>query len=128
MNTNPQTLQSRLQQSTSSPKFLSLEKRTISLTEELKIDSDSSPEELSYRAEDYSDDDDEGDLAINSTKDNKHGNFDGKFDVETKKNLNFNSNECIPEYSAVEENKNVRNFNLITLPDGKTREIDMKVS
>lgn len=45
-----------------------------------------------------------------------------------RKKLNFNSNECIREYSAAEESKNVRNFNMITLPDGKTREIDMKVS
>lgn len=45
-----------------------------------------------------------------------------------RRKLNFNSNECcIPEYSAAEESKNVRNFNMITLPDGKTREIDMKV-
>lgn len=127
MNTNPQPLQSRLQQSTSSPKFLNLEKRTISLTEELKIDSDSSPEELSYRA-DYSDDDDDAGQEINSTKDNNHGNLNGHFDVAMRKKLNSNLNDCIPEYCAAEENRNVRNFNIITLPDGKTREIDMKVS
>ena len=41
----------------------------------------------------------------------------------------LNSDNCarIPEYTAVEESRNVWNFQCITLPDGKSREIDMKV-
>lgn len=35
--------------------------------------------------------------------------------------------EPIPEYSAAEERRDSRNWQKITLPDGKTREIDMKV-
>lgn len=33
----------------------------------------------------------------------------------------------IPEYTADEERRDSRNWQKITLPDGKTREIDMKV-
>lgn len=123
-----QQLHNRLQQSTSSPKFLNLDKRTISLTDALRIDSDSSPEEFSRNIEDFSDDEDDLTMEINVTKDNKplNGNLNER--LINKQILNFNSNECIPEYSASQENKNVRNFHMITLPDGKTREIDMKVS
>lgn len=35
--------------------------------------------------------------------------------------------EPIPEYTAAEERRDSRNWQKITLPDGKTREIDMKV-
>lgn len=131
MNTNPQPNQhqniSRLQQSSSSPKFLNLERRTISLSEGLKIDDDSSPEELSFRAEDDFLDDENEPLRINLPSENKavDGNFCDQFG---DRKLNSASNECIPEYSAADESKNVRGFQLITLPDGKTREIDMKVS
>ncbi|XP_055631539.1 uncharacterized protein LOC129771670 [Toxorhynchites rutilus septentrionalis] len=38
------------------------------------------------------------------------------------------SNSCaLPQYSAREEARDIRNWQKITLPDGKTREIDMKV-
>jgi hypothetical protein len=132
VNTHPQPNQhqniSRLQQSSSSPKFLNLERRT---NQSLKIDDDSSPEELSFRGEDdFLDDDENEPLRINLPTDNKaeNGNFCDNFGVNGDRVLHFASNECIPEYSAAEESKNVRSFQLITLPDGKTREIDMKVS
>lgn len=98
------------------------------MTEELRIDSDSSPEEFSNQIQDFSDDEDDLNMETNVTKDNKplNGNFSKR--LEKNQKLNFNPNECIPEYSASEESRNVRNFHLITLPDGKTREIDMKVS
>jgi Bcl2-/adenovirus E1B nineteen kDa-interacting protein 2 len=128
---NPQQPHARLQQSSSSPKFLNLEhhRRKIPLSDDLKIDDDSSPEEVSFR--DFPDDDDPADmLQINHTSDNKavNGNLPRCLFVGGAKGSNSYSNECIPEYSASEENKNVRSFQLITLPDGKTREIDMKVS
>lgn len=134
VNTNPQPNQhqnvTRLQQSSSSPKFLNLERRTP-LSDGLKIDDDSSPEELSFRGEDdFLDDDYNEPLRINLPSDNKalNGNFCDSFGVNGDQVLNSASNECIPEYTASEESKNVRSFQLITLPDGKTREIDMKVS
>ena len=130
---NPQQPFSRLQQSSSSPKFLNLEhqRRTLSLSEGLKIDDDSSPEELSFRNDDFPDDDDILEpIPFNLPKDNNtvNGNFCATLGVNDKQILNSDSNECIPEYSASEENKNVRSYQVITLPDGKTREIDMKVS
>lgn len=134
MNANPQQPMSRLQQSSSSPKFLNLEhqRRKIPLSNDLKIDDDdSSPEELSFRDDDFRDDDDDNEpLKFSIGSDNKalNGNFFSFLAVSKKHVLNSDLNECIPEYSASEENRNVRNFQLITLPDGKTREIDMKVS
>ena len=134
VNTNSQSNQhqnfSRLTQSSSSPKFLNLQ-RTASPSDSLKIDDDSSPEELSFRAEDdFLDDDINEPLRINLPIDNKalNGNFCDDFAVKSNRILNSAFTECIPEYSAAEESKNVRSFQLITLPDGKMREIDMKVS
>ena len=125
----------RLQQSSSSPKFLHLDiesnsRRKIPLSDSLKADDDSSPEESSYRNDDFFDDFDDDALHMtlnDSSKSAVNGNF-----VEVVKNFckpYLNSDNCarIPEYSAVEESRNVRNFQCITLPDGKTREIDMKV-
>lgn len=132
VNANPQHPISRLQQSSSSPKFLNLEhqRRKIPLSDGLKIDDDSSPEELDFRPDDFPDDDDLEPIQISFPTDNKplNGNFCALPGVCDNQILNFRSNECIPEYSASEENKNVRNFQLITLPDGNSREIDMKVS
>lgn len=131
VNANPQQTVSRLQQSSSSPKFLNLDhqRRRISLSNDLKIDDDSSPEELSFRGDDLQDDDDEP-FKFSISNDNKtvNGNFCEFLSVCEKQVFNSDSNERIPEYSASEENRNVRSFQLITLPDGKTREIDMKVS
>jgi prune family protein 2 len=94
----------------------------------LKIDDDSSPEELSFRGEDdFLDDDINEPLRINLPSDN-NGNFCACFGVERARNLKSASTGRIPEYTAAEESKNVRSFQMITLPDGKTREIDMKVS
>jgi len=135
VNTQPQptSAMSRLQQSSSSPKFLNLDRprRKISLSENLKAGQDddaSSPEELSYRADDFPDDDDDDDfLKMNLPSDNKPVN--GNLCVNSRKLvLNFPFTERIPEYTAVEEARNVRNHSIITLPDGKMREIDMKVS
>ncbi|XP_070498337.1 protein prune homolog 2 isoform X2 [Chironomus tepperi] len=113
VNTNSGQQQSpsliRLQQSSSSPKFLHLDiesnsKRRVPLSDSLKVDQadDSSPEESSYRNDDFFDDFDDDALHMNST------------DYKSQTN-------------AVEESRNVRNFQCITLPDGKSREIDMKV-
>lgn len=136
---NNQPVTRSLQQSSSSPKFLNIDqqRRKIPLTDDLKAGDDdlSSPEEISAR--DFPDDDDDDYLdepiqisAIpsTSTADNKNsnGNFN-KFIASGKLPLNLSTNERIPEYSAADEARNVRNFQLITLPDGKTREIDMKV-
>lgn len=132
VNANPQQPMLRLQQSSSSPKFLNLEqqRRKIPLSNDLKIDDDSSPEELSFRGDDFLDDDDNEPLKINLKSDNNtvNGNFCDSLAFNNKQVLKSDSNECIPEYSASEESRNVRSFQLITLPDGKTREIDMKVS
>lgn len=134
VNTHPQPNQhpniSRLQQSSSSPKFLNLQ-RSASPSDGLKIDDDSSPEELSFRADDdFLDDDINEPIRIDLPSDNKavNGNFCDCFAIKGERVLNSASNECIPEYSAAEESKSVRSFQVITLPDGKTREIDMKVS
>lgn len=128
VNANPLQPISRLQQSSSSPKFLNLEhqRRKIPLADGLKIDDDSSPEELDFRPNDFPDDDDLEPIQISFSTDNKpmNGNFCDSLGICEGKKLNSRLNECIPEYSASEENKNVRNFQLITLPDGKTREID----
>lgn len=130
---NPhQPISGRLQQSSSSPKFLNLvHHRRGPHSDGFKIDDDSSPEELSFRADDLPDDDDDFEsLQIKLPNDKRplNGNFCDPFGVNPKPVLNSDSNERIPEYSASEENKNVRSFSLITLPDGKSREIDMKVS
>lgn len=123
LSTNP-PVHPRLQQSSSSPKFLNIEhhRRTISLSDDLKLD-DSSPEELSFQGDDFADDD----MHVTENK-AVNGNSRDCFGVNRNRFLTSASNECIPEYSASEESRNVRNFQLITLPDGKTREIDMKVS
>lgn len=138
MVSNNQPVTRGLQQSSSSPKFLNIDKqrRKIPLTDDLKASDDdlSSPEEVSAR--DFPDDDDDyldepiqiTAIPSTSTADNKisNGNFN-KFIAPGKLPLNISTNERIPEYSAADEARNVRNFQLITLPDGKTREIDMKV-
>lgn len=128
---NPQHISARLQQSSSSPKFLNLERHRRTPSSSQQIDDDSSPEELSYHGDDLPDDEDDFEqLQINLPCDNKSlkGNFSEIFGVKHKQLLNSDSNKRIPEYSVREETKNVRSFQLITLPDGKTREIDMKVS
>ncbi|KAL7051681.1 hypothetical protein ACKWTF_004570 [Chironomus riparius] len=127
----------RLQQSSSSPKFLHLDiesnsRRKVPLSDSLKVDTadDSSPEEPSYKNDDFFDDFDDDALHMNNSSAHKsqmNGNL-----LDVVKNFckpYLNSANCarIPEYTAVEESKNVRNFQCITLPDGKTREIDMKV-
>ena len=140
MVSNNQPVTRSLQQSSSSPKFLNSDqqRRKIPLTDVLKADDDelSSPEEVSARDFPNDDDDDYFDepiqiSAIPSTstadKTNSNGNFN-KFIAHGKLPLNISTNERIPEYTAADEARNVRNFQLITLPDGKTREIDMKVS
>jgi hypothetical protein len=76
VNTNPQPNQhqniSRLQLSSSSPKFLNLERRIKPLSDGLKIDDDSSPEELSFRGEDdFLDEDDNEPMRIKIPTDNK---------------------------------------------------------
>jgi prune family protein 2 len=144
----------RLQQSTSSPKSLNLSSgRKIPLSDDLKSDELSSNDDsLSNQSFDFQDDDDNDDLDDEfnldlppnrqqsktmhllslspSSSDNKATNSNGNLtnSQTNHKVLNKSSVECIPEYSAEEEKRNVRNFQLITLPDGKTREIDMKVS
>lgn len=125
----------RLQQSSSSPKFLHLDiesngRRKVPLSDSLKVDQadDSSPEELSCRNDDFFDDfDDEALHMISDHKSQMNGNL-----LDVVKNFCkplLNSDNCarLPEYTATEESRNVRNFQSITLPDGKTREIDMKV-
>lgn len=126
---------SRLQQSTSSPKFLHLDlengRRKIPLSDCLKVDvnDDSSPEESSYRVDDFPDEFDDEPLHMNlsESKSNVNGNISKTHDNLSKNALNFKKYARIPEYSVAEENRNVRSFHSITLPDGKTREIDMKV-
>lgn len=126
----------RLQQSSSSPKFLHLDidskssRQRIPLSDSLKVDDDSSPEESSYRADDFLDDfDDEPEIHMSQS--NNKSTVNGNLPKLLKQffKLNLNSENCarIPEYTIAEENRNVRNFQCITLPDGKTREIDMKV-
>lgn len=127
----------RLQQSSSSPKFLHLDiesnssRRNVPLSDSLKVDpaDDSSPEESSYRNDDFFDDFDDDALHMNSSahKSQKNGKLLDVVKKFCKPNLNSNNCARIPEYTAVEESRNVRNFQCITLPDGKTREIDMKV-
>lgn len=139
MNTNnagqqPQGL-IRLQQSSSSPKFLHLdidsnERRQIPVSNNLnaELNDDSSPEEPSYRAEDYFDDFDEEPLPKGLNDNKSNGKFPDLSKNVCKSYLKSDNNcACIPEYTVGEENKNVRNFMCITLPDGKTRDIDMKV-
>lgn len=116
--------------SASSPKFLHLDvdRRKLPLNQGLQSnnDDDSSPEESSYHPEDFGDDlDDDGPLPMNCDNNGKCLMFNNA------KKLSISSNSHtrlpIPEYLAGEENRNVRNFQCITLPDGKIGEIDMKV-
>lgn len=133
VNTNPQhpvtNSGSRIQHSSSSPKFLHLDidndRRKTNQKDGVEIDDDSSPEELSYRAENFCDDFEDEPLQMNDNN--------GKFSlINAFKKLSvsndFRARLPILEYSAADESKNVRNFQCITLPDGKVREIDMKVS
>lgn len=126
VNTNPQHPASnsgnRIQHSSSSPKFLHLDidndRRKSNQRDGNEIDDDSSPEELSYRADNFGEDFD----------DDNNGKF--SFSNTFKKlpvSNDFRARLPILEYSAADESKNVRNFQCITLPDGKIREIDMKV-
>lgn len=126
VNTNPITIT----HSSSSPKFLhfDIDRRKLPLSPNLLAnggDDDSSPEESSYHPEDFGEDLDDDGLVKSS---DNNGNC-SMFDKFKKLSISPNSHARlpIPEYSATEENKNVRNFQCITLPDGKTREIDMKV-
>ncbi|TMW52156.1 hypothetical protein DOY81_002715 [Sarcophaga bullata] len=41
--------------------------------------------------------------------------------------INFPDNPQLPQYSAAEERRDSRNWQKITLPDGRTRDIDMRV-
>jgi hypothetical protein len=142
-----------LQQSSSSPKLLHLDldlhrSQKIPLTNSLKAeycDDDSSPDELSDRGDIFPDDLDDDCMNMNfcdikpsataaattkpTTSMNGNLNECELFQEDVKKTLKFAqyARFQIPEYSAVEESRNVRNFHSITLPDGKTREIDMKV-
>jgi hypothetical protein len=131
VNTNQPTnsgAASRLQQSSSSPKFLHLDVDTIRHKKDNDDDNDdSSFEESSYRAEDFGDDFDDEPPVMNSCDNNGNCSF---IDAFNKLSISNSSHARlhIPEYTAAEENKNVRNFNCIMLPDGKIREIDMKVS
>ncbi|KAG5679091.1 hypothetical protein PVAND_008685 [Polypedilum vanderplanki] len=135
VNTNHQQAASpsliRLQQSSSSPKFLHLdfehERRKRHFSDSLNPDAndDSSPEETSYRAEDFLDDFDDEHLLADKTALN--GNLNHSMNNFLEHFLNSKTHARLPEYTAAEENRNVRNFQCITLPDGKTREIDMKV-
>lgn len=119
----------QLQQSTSSPKFLHLDIDNDRMKSHLRVDNedDSSPEEPSFRAEDFADEFDDDLQQPMKTNDNN-----GNWSLINQFNMSI-SNESrarllITEYSATEESKNVRNFQCITLPDGKgVREIDMKV-
>ena len=130
VNTNPQhpatNSGNRIQHSSSSPKFLHLniDNDRRKSTKKDEIDDDSSPEELSYVAGNFGDDFDDEPLQMNDNN--------GKFALfNAFKQLSVNNDFCarlpILEYSAADESKNVRNFQCITLPDGKVREIDMKV-
>ena len=136
---------SRMHQSSSSPKSLNLDHRKkIPLSDDLKAD-ELSLSSLSNQSVDFKDEDDMDDdldaqpkpkqssAVMSSTStagDPKlvNGNFLQSASTSSAPVLNSNSSERIPEYSAADEARNVRNFQLITLPDGKTREIDMKVS
>lgn len=131
VNTNPQPHPITITHSSSSPKFLhfDVDRRKLPLSQSLHTnggdDDDSSPEEASYHPEDFGEDLD--DDALVKTCDN-NGNC-SMFDKFKKLSISSKSHARlpIPEYSATEENRNVRNFMCITLPDGKSREIDMKV-
>lgn len=135
VNTNQQQSASpslvRLQQSSSSPKFLHFDidsSRPRHFSESLHPnDPDSSPEEPSFRADDFLDDFDDEPLQMNDNKSTVNGNLSNSLSNFLEQSINSKQYARIPEYSAAEENRNVRNFQCITLPDGKTREIDMKV-
>jgi Bcl2-/adenovirus E1B nineteen kDa-interacting protein 2 len=137
VNTNPQTATisgattARLQQSTSSPKILHLDVETVRHRNPQKDNDDdnddSSFEESSYRAEDFGDDFDDEPPVMNSCDNNGNCSFLDAFKKLSISNASH-ARLPIPEYTAAEETKNVRNFNCIMLPDGKVREIDMKVS
>ena len=119
-------------------------RRKIPLSDDLKAD-ELSLSSLSNQSIDFKDEDDMDDdldpppkpkqssavmSPSTSTADPKlvNGNLLQSASTSSAQVLNSNPSERIPEYSAADEARNVRNFQLITLPDGKTREIDMKVS
>lgn len=125
VNTNPQhpatNSGNRIQHSSSSPKFLHLDIDNDRRKRD-EVDDDSSPEELSYVAGNFGDDFDDEPLQMNDN----NGKF-SLFNAFMPVNNDFRARLPILEYSAADESKNVRNFQCITLPDGKVREIDMKV-
>lgn len=125
VNTNPQhpatNSGNRIQHSSSSPKFLHLDIDNDRRKRD-EVDDDSSPEELSYVAGNFGDDFDDEPLQMNDN----NGKF-SLFNAFKPVNNDFRARLPILEYSAADESKNVRNFQCITLPDGKVREIDMKV-
>ena len=127
-----QTTSITVTHSSSSPKVLvnfDADCKTQNLSHGLRTNeamlNDSSPEESSYNPDDF-DDDDDGLFSKNFCSNNGNCSF-----IDELKNSplssKFNARLLIPEYSAEEENRNVRNFQCVSLPDGKTREIDMKV-
>ena len=130
-----------MHQSSSSPKSLNMDqRRKIPLSDDLKADelslSSQSNQSIDFKDEDDMDDDLDAVPKPNivimspstSTADPKlvNGNFLQSASTSKAPVLNSYSSERIPEYSAADEARNVRNFQVITL-NGKTREIDMKV-
>ncbi|KAH8378843.1 hypothetical protein KR009_001727, partial [Drosophila setifemur] len=53
--------------------------------------------------------------------------LDLEFGLATTPTPNANAASSLPQYTAAEERRDSRNWQKITLPDGRTREIDMKV-
>ncbi|XP_053685225.1 uncharacterized protein LOC128734869 [Sabethes cyaneus] len=118
---------SSLQHKSISPKLQ--QRRKISLSAELLVDDISSPEETQSN---HSVDDLQQNLVSISPSssildDNGFVDIDEDFSDVPGSPRNGPSGDALPQYSAREEARDIRNWQKITLPDGKTREIDMKV-
>ncbi|XP_055529971.1 uncharacterized protein LOC129721443 [Wyeomyia smithii] len=123
-----QLQQSSLQHKSISPKLH--QRRKISLSAELLVDDISSPEDTQSN---HSVDDLQQNLVSispsSSILDDNGFNVDIDEDFSDLPGTprNGSSSAVLPQYSARDEARDIRNWQKITLPDGKTREIDMKV-
>ncbi|KAJ6641618.1 Protein prune like 2 [Pseudolycoriella hygida] len=102
-----------------------LTQRKITLTSELMSDDVSSVDSLSNRSFDEDIENNLVSASVSSSVLDETGNdIDKDDDNEVACSL---PDDQIPTYTAAEESRDLRNWQKITLPDGRTRDIDMKV-
>ncbi|KAG4073993.1 hypothetical protein HA402_014198 [Bradysia odoriphaga] len=98
--------------------------RKITLTSELMSEDVSSEDSMSNSFDEDNDSNLVSASVSSSVLDETLNDIDKDDENESACNLPVDS---IPPYSAAEESRDLRNWQKITLPDGRTRDIDMKV-